>query len=93
MKRSELERKLADKFDLQLSRAEQIVDTIIEHASQMLKKGKRIEIRGFGSFFTKSYRSYKGRNPKTGRIVDVPPKRLPNFKPSKKLKKILNKEG
>jgi integration host factor subunit beta len=55
-----------------------------------LVKGERIEIRGFGSFLVKNYRGYRGRNPKTGEIVDVSGKKLPFFKVGKELKERVN---
>ena len=55
-----------------------------------LLAGDRVEIRGFGSFKVKGYRGYKGRNPKTGDNVEVPPKRLPVFRAGKELKEIIN---
>jgi integration host factor subunit beta len=51
-----------------------------------LAKGDRVEIRGLCSFFVKEYDSYKGRNPRTGDSVKVPPKKLPFFKCGKELK-------
>ena len=90
MKRSDIEKELADKFDLQLSQSEQILDTIIEHMTYVLENGGRIEIRGFGSFFTKSYGSYEGRNPRTCEKVTVSSKKLPHFRPSRELIGKLN---
>ena len=49
-----------------------------------------IEIRGFGSWFVKQYKSYVGRNPKTGADVFVPEKKLPFFKVGKELKKRID---
>lgn len=92
MKRSELEKDLATKFNLQIEQSEQIIDAIINHMTEVLQDEDRIEIRGFGSFFTKGYKPYSGRNPRTGEIVDVPPKRLPHFRPSKELIQKLNEE-
>ena len=92
MKRSELEKDLAEKFRLQPQQSEQIIDTIIDHMTEVLQNEKRIEIRGFGSFFTKSYKPYSGRNPRTGETVEVRPKKLPHFRPSKELIKKLNNE-
>lgn len=92
MKKSELEKELASKFNLQSQETESIIDTVIEHMTKVLKDGGRIEIRGFGSFFTKGYKTYKGRNPRTGDTVIVPPKKLPHFRPSKELLKKLNED-
>jgi integration host factor subunit beta len=55
-----------------------------------MKKGDRIEIRGFGSFTVREYKAYKGRNPKTGENIDVRPKKLPFFKVGKDLKGMVN---
>ncbi len=67
-----------------------IVETIFDEMRESLQKGERIEIRGFGSFVLRQYGAYKGRNPKTGEIVDVPPKKLPYFKVGKELKEKVN---
>ncbi len=55
-----------------------------------MEKGEGIEIRGFGSLVVRQYGAYKGRNPKTGEIGGVPPKRLPHFKIGKELKEKVN---
>jgi len=66
------------------------VETIFESIIGALQGGDRIEIRGFGSFRTRQRRGRIGRNPKTGAKVEVPPKRIPFFKPSKELKDHVN---
>jgi integration host factor subunit beta len=55
--------------------------------SEALARGDRVEIRGLCSFYVKEYKSYKGRNPKTGESVQVASKKLPFFKCGKELKK------
>ena len=55
-----------------------------------MKKGDKIKVRGFGSLVVRDYGNYKGRNPKTGEIIEVKPKRLPYFKVGKELKKRIN---
>jgi integration host factor subunit beta len=70
--------------------SESIVETIFESIIGALQGGDRIEIRGFGSFRTRQRRGRTGRNPKTGAKVEVPPKRIPFFKPSKELKDHVN---
>ena len=54
--------------------------------SEALAKGDRVEIRGLCSFYVKEYKSYQGRNPKTGESVEIAPKKLPFFKCGKELK-------
>jgi integration host factor subunit beta len=57
-----------------------------------LRRGEKIELRGFGSFRLRQREPRKGRNPKTGDRVDVPPKKVPYFKPGKELKELINRE-
>ena len=76
--------------ELPRKESETIVETIFESIIGALQSGDRIEIRGFGSFRTRQRRGRTGRNPKTGAKVEVPPKRIPFFKPSKELKDYVN---
>jgi integration host factor subunit beta len=76
--------------ELKRSDSETIVETIFENIILALQKGDKIEIRGFGSFRTRDRRGRVGRNPKTGAKVEVPPKKIPFFKPSKELKDFVN---
>jgi integration host factor subunit beta len=76
--------------ELPRKESETIVETIFESIIDDLQKGDKIEIRGFGSFRTRQRRGRVGRNPKTGAKVEVPPKKIPFFKPSKELKDFVN---
>ena len=73
--------------------SETVVETIFESIISALRENDKIEIRGFGSFRTRQRRGRVGRNPKTGEKVDVPPKKIPYFKPSKELKEFVNTAG
>ncbi len=73
--------------------AEAIVETVFGSVIKSLQSDDKIEVRGFGSFRTRRRRGRVGRNPKTGAKVDVPPKRIPFFKPSKELKELINNES
>ena len=73
--------------------SEVIVETIFDSVVRTLRAGDKIEIRGFGSFRTRQRKPRVGRNPKTGDRVEVPPKKIPFFKPSKELKEMVNREG
>jgi integration host factor subunit beta len=81
---------LAKKEGLMGKEAYTIVNLIIDGFTDMLKKGGRIEIRGFGSFTVRNYGAYTGRNPKTGQQTKVGVKKLPYFKVGKKLKARVN---
>src|SRR5579872_1817525 len=76
--------------ELPRKESEAVVETIFESIIGALQGGDRIEIRGFGSFRTRQRRGRTGRNPKTGAKVEVPPKKIPFFKPSKELKDFVN---
>lgn len=86
MNKSGLIEALSKKENLTEKRAIDLVNLIFKGFTDELKKGGRIEIRGFGSFMVREYDAYTGRNPKTGRNIEVAPKRLPFFKVGKELK-------
>jgi integration host factor subunit beta len=90
MTKSELIETVANKLKLPKGKAELIVNCVFDSMEVSLTRGERIEIRGLGSFEIRSYKSYEGRNPRTGTKVDVRPKRLPFFKVGKELKERVN---
>ena len=92
MTKAELVEEVSRVSDLTKKHSEVIVDTVFESIIDALKRGEKIELRGFGSFRLRKREPRKGRNPKTGDKVDVPPKRVPYFKPGKELKDLINKE-
>jgi integration host factor subunit beta len=71
-------------------KAELVVECVFDSMEQALRRGERIEIRGFGSFEIRNYKPYEGRNPRTGDPVPVSSKRLPFFKVGKELKERIN---
>jgi integration host factor subunit beta len=88
--KSELIERVADSSKLTKGRAELVVTTIFDAMVDALRRGDGIEIRGFGSFTVRQYKSYEGRNPRTGDAVHVAPKRLPFFKVGKELRARVN---
>ena len=80
-----------DATDLSKSEAAAVVDVFFNEMTAALAKWDRVEIRGFCSFFVKEYRSYTGRNPKTGEKVKIAPKKLPFFKVGKELKERVDR--
>lgn len=92
MTRSALIEKVAERVDgLTLKQTEIVVETVFESIKEALKKGEKIEIRGFGNFRLKERQPRKARNPKTGESVDVPQKKAIRFKAGKALKEALNR--
>jgi len=93
MTRSELIQRLAEKFpQLTIADAEMSVKAIIDGISNMLAQSGRVEIRGFGTFRLNYKPPRKGRNPKTGKWVDVPEKYAPHFKAGSILRDVVNSD-
>lgn len=90
MKKSDLIVALSEKEGLREREAFDIVNLVFSGFTNALRKGDRIEIRGFGSFTIRDYPPYLGKNPKTGQRVKVGPKKLPYFKVGKELKEGVN---
>ena len=91
MTKSELILKIAEQNPhLTAKDVEQIVNTILEEVALQLEKGGRVEIRNFGAFDIKIRKKHKGRNPKTGKIIDVREKSVPFFKAGKIMRERLN---
>lgn len=92
--KSELIEKISQKQNhLQQKDIELAVKSVIEQMSDALSTGKRIEIRGFGSFSLHFRPPRIGRNPKTGESVSLPGKHVPHFKPGKELRERVNKDS
>ncbi|MEZ4380495.1 MAG: HU family DNA-binding protein [Nannocystaceae bacterium] len=92
MTKSQLIVHIAEEAKLSKGRAEAVVNAIFDAMIDALRRDEGIEIRGFGTFTVRHYGSYKGRNPRTGDSVHVPPKRLPYFKVGKELRERINGE-
>jgi|TARA_B110000971_G_C20033090_1_gene512513 integration host factor subunit beta len=76
---------------LNRSDLEDVIDNFSENIEKALTDGRKIELRGFGTFFIKKIKEkYSARNPKTGELIYVPEKNRVRFKASKKLKKLIN---
>ncbi len=79
MNKLELIAMLKNECSLSKKEAAAIVDLFFENMSEALARGDRVEIRGLCSFYVKEYKSYKGRNPKTGDSVQIDPKKTALF--------------
>ena len=71
---------------------ERFIEIILKEIKQTLKRGERVELRGFGVFSTKTQKSRISRNPKTGEKINTPEKKTIHFKMSKDLFKKINNE-
>ena len=92
MNKSQLTRQLAEAMHISVREAATIVNSLLAAMADALARGESIEIRGFGSFIVKNYDSYIGRNPKTGQLITVAPKKLPFFKVGKDLREQVNRQ-
>ena len=86
MNKTDLIEALARDQNLPIQTAESVIASVLDAMTETLAKGDNVEIRGFGSFTVREYKSYDGKNPKTGEVVKVKPKKLPFFKVGKELR-------
>jgi integration host factor subunit beta len=91
MNKLELIETLKTKAELTKNEATAVVNLFFNEMANALASGDRVEIRGLCSFYVKNYKSYTGRNPKTGQEVKIKPKKLPFFKCGKELKERVDK--
>jgi integration host factor subunit beta len=93
MTKAELVEEVSRVSDLTKKHSELIVETVFRSIIEALQRGEKIELRGFGSFRLRQREPRKGRNPKTGDKVDVPPKKVPYFKPGQEHNELINQDA
>jgi len=86
MNKSEIIDAIAKGAGISKAEAKKALDAFIEATSDALKEGDRVALVGFGSFAVISRKKRRGRNPHTGKIFNIPAKRVVTFKPSLDLK-------
>lgn len=91
MLKSDLIAILVAKKGVTQKQAEVTVETIFQSMTRALIGDDNIEIRGLGAFHVKDYEGYQGRNPKTGQVIPVKPKRGILFRTGKELRDRVNK--
>lgn len=91
MIKADLVNKIAQELNVSKQEAETGVNLFFQSIKEALQNGEEIELRGFGSFRFRQRGARSGRNPRTGDPVQVPPKKVLYFKPSKLLKNLINK--
>jgi integration host factor subunit beta len=90
MTKADFTKEIARHLDIPLRAARVVLDAILDGMVRALHNGDRIEIRGFGTFSTRTRKPRKARNPTTGAGVNVPSKRIPSFRASAELKALVN---
>ena len=90
MTKSDVINALAGELKISLHEASLVITTVLETMTEALCRGEAVEIRGFGSFVVKHYDGYVGRNPKTGKKIEIRSKKLPFFRVGKELREKIN---
>ena len=93
MTKEDLILEVAKRGDLAHAKARAVVNLCFRSIVQALYNDEKVEIRMFGSFANRNYKAYKGRNPKSGTIIEVGPKKAPFFKAGKELKESVNRSA
>lgn len=86
MTKSELIDKVAKDAKIPRAAAERAINSLTDTICEVLKKGDKITLTGFGTFQVSSRPPRKGRNPKTGEVIDIPAVKIPRFKCGKGFK-------
>ncbi len=87
--KSELVSNIAKKANLKKADAEKALEAFIEVVKDSLSKGKGVRLIGFGTFAVRNRKARKSRNPRTGQTINIPPTKVPAFKPSASLKALV----
>src|ERR1700751_5883160 len=93
MTKADLVEEVSRVTELTRKDSEVIVDTLFESVIKALRTGDKLEVRGFGSFRVRQRNARVGRNPKTGEKGGGPAEAGPLFKPEKKIKRLVKREG
>jgi DNA-binding protein HU-beta len=88
--KSELIEAIAASADIPKAAATRALDAMIESVSDSLKKGDSVALVGFGTFAVKERAARTGRNPQTGKPIDISAAKVPSFKAGKALKDAVN---
>ncbi len=89
MVKADIVERVVEATGLSKSKARQIVDAILDEMFNALVRGENVIIRRFGTFEVVRSNRLKGRNLKTGEEVRIDPRMVVRFRPSKKLKKVI----
>ena len=90
MTKAELVERVANQINLTKKQTEVVVNTVFSSITDSLSEGKKVELRGFGSFRIRQRNARTGRNPKSGQKVEVPSKKVPFFKAGKELRQLVD---
>ncbi|MFK8136748.1 MAG: integration host factor subunit alpha [Bdellovibrionales bacterium] len=92
MTKADIIEKVYERIGFSKKEASELVELCFESLKDVLKRGDKVKISGFGNFFVKEKQSRKGRNPQTGQQIEISARRVLTFRPSQVLKAMLNGE-
>ncbi len=90
MNKTDLVNAIAKETGLSKVKSGEALDAFVTAVSESLKKGDKVTLVGFGTFTTSKREARKGRNPKTGEVINIPGKRVAKFKAGSELSKSVN---
>ena len=90
MNKTELVAAIAEKTDLSKKDSERALNAILDVITASLKEDDKVRLTGFGTFEIKEREARVGRNPSTGKTIEIPASRVPAFKAGKELKETVN---
>ncbi|QER41572.1 HU family DNA-binding protein [Thermodesulfobacterium sp. TA1] len=91
MNKSELVKRMAELAEVPKSTAEKLLDAFMEAVGEAVSKGDKVVLVGFGTFQVLKRAEREGRNPRTGKPIKIPAKKIVKFKPGKKLEDAASK--
>lgn len=89
MTKADIIKLVADQVGITRREAADVLQTVLDGVVEAIRDGEKVELRGFGSFRTRTRQARAGRNPRTGAQVKVPSKVVSYFKPGKQLRAVL----
>jgi DNA-binding protein HU-beta len=90
MNKADLVNSISEQTGLTKTKSNQILDVMTSIITEALSKGDKVTLVGFGTFTTTERQARKGRNPKTGEVIDIPAKRVAKFKAGSSLTNTVN---
>ena len=89
MNKNELVTKIAAETQLTKADCQKVIEATLEVTKKSLKKGEEVRLIGFGTFIRAKRNARKGRNPQTGKEIQIKAHWVPRFRPGKEFKEFL----
>ena len=90
MNKTDLVNSIAKQTGLSKSKSNEVIDVLVDAVTESLSNGEKVTLVGFGTFTTSQREARKGRNPKTGEVINISAKTVARFKAGSDLSKSVN---